>query len=248
MSNFLNKALRHAIKFIPTNGLRIRLLRLVGVTIGSGVRIAWGSLVGAGASIGSRSVIASGCVIGNDVRLGNQVRVWNGASIYEATLDDAVTVGAHARIGKAHVGPRSHIETEVLCTGFQDGRIEVGHDTYVGIGAVLDWSAGLVIGNYVHIAGPSTGLWTHSSVFQALHGDHLDNHKHKLAQPIVVEDNVWIGGNCTIYPGVTIAHHSVILPNSAVSTSTLPCTMSGGVPARRVRSVGFDGDAIRFEE
>ena len=248
MSDFLSKALRHVIRFVPINGLRIVLLRMAGVEVGSGVRLAWGSLIGRGASIGSGCAVASGCVIGNGVQLRSQVRVARGASIYEATIGDAVIVGAHARINRVRVGPRSHVETDVLCTGFRDGWIEVGHDTYIGIGAVLDWSAGLAIGNYVHIAGPGTALWTHSSILQALCGEQLDDHKHKLTRSIRIEDHVWIGGHCTIYPGVTVAHHSVILPNSAVNASTHPNTLVGGVPARYVRSISRDGDTWRFEE
>ncbi len=35
---------------------------------------------------------------------------------------------------------------------------------------ILDWSDNITIGDYVHIAEPSTGLLTHSSAKQALAG------------------------------------------------------------------------------
>ena len=45
--------------------------------------------------------------------------------------------------------------------------------------------------------------------------------------PILIENNVYIGGNCTIYPGVTIGHHSIVAPNSAVTINILPYTLVG---------------------
>ncbi|NBC08454.1 MAG: hypothetical protein GVY26_14765, partial [Bacteroidetes bacterium] len=55
--------------------------------------------------------------------------------------------------------------------------------------------------------------------------------------PVVIEDNVYIGGNCTIYPGVKIGHHSVIAPNSAVTKDVVPYSMVGGVPAKKIKTL-----------
>ena len=35
-------------------------------------------------------------------------------------------------------------------------------------------------------------------------------------QPIIIGNNVWIGPNCTIFPGTVIEHNVVVLPNSLV--------------------------------
>jgi len=48
---------------------------------------------------------------------------------------------------------------------------------------------------------------------------------------------VYINGNCTIYPGVTIHHHSVIAPNSAVTKDIPPYTLVGGVPAAKIKKI-----------
>jgi acetyltransferase-like isoleucine patch superfamily enzyme len=55
--------------------------------------------------------------------------------------------------------------------------------------------------------------------------------------PITIESNVYIGGNCTIYPGVTIGHHSIVGPNSAVTKNVEPYTMVGGVPSRKIKNL-----------
>jgi len=61
--------------------------------------------------------------------------------------------------------------------------------------------------------------------------------KYRPVAPIFIESNVYIGGNCTIYPGVTIGNHSVITPNSAVTKDVPPFSMVGGVPARFIKKI-----------
>jgi acetyltransferase-like isoleucine patch superfamily enzyme len=63
------------------------------------------------------------------------------------------------------------------------------------------------------------------------------NNEHRPTSFIIIENNVYVGGNCTIYPGITIHHHSVIAPNSAVTKDVPPYTMVGGVPARFIKSI-----------
>ncbi len=50
--------------------------------------------------------------------------------------------------------------------------------------------------------------------------------------PIIIEDNVWIGANCTITDGVTIGKDAVIAANSVVTKDVKPYDIVGGVPAR----------------
>jgi acetyltransferase-like isoleucine patch superfamily enzyme len=50
--------------------------------------------------------------------------------------------------------------------------------------------------------------------------------------PIVIEDNVWIGANCTIADGVTIGNDALIAANSVVTNDVNPYDIVGGVPAK----------------
>jgi len=45
---------------------------------------------------------------------------------------------------------------------------------------------------------------------------------------ITIEDNVWIGANCIILPGVTIGEGSIISANSVVNTDIPPMSVAGG--------------------
>jgi maltose O-acetyltransferase len=57
-------------------------------------------------------------------------------------------------------------------------------------------------------------------------------------EPIVVGDNVWLGGGVTVCPGVTIGEDTVV-GAGAVVTRDLPAgVVAGGVPARLIREIG----------
>lgn len=54
---------------------------------------------------------------------------------------------------------------------------------------------------------------------------------------ITIEDNVWIGANVTILPGVTIGTHSVIGAGSVVTKDVDPFCIYAGVPAKKIRNL-----------
>jgi acetyltransferase-like isoleucine patch superfamily enzyme len=181
------------------------------------VHFANDTLIEGGAFIGSNTIIWPGVKIGLNVR-----------------------IGKNTRLSRIAIGENSIIESEVICTGCGDGVIIIGKESYIGHRVVLDWSDDIIVGNYVHIAGPSTGLWTHSSASMCLHSIPLSRiscKEHRPTAPITIENNVYIGGNCTIYPGVTIHHHSVIAPNSAVTKDVAAYNMVGGVPAKTIKRI-----------
>ena len=188
------------------------------VSINADARIDRGVRVGTGVRVGARAMIRAAAILGCGVEVG-----------------DRCVVGERARLENLRVGSDSTIEAEVLCVGQGEGTITIGRQSYIGLRNILDWSDTLVIGDFVHIAGPSTGIWTHSSAPQALNGDALNNKARRITRPVQVCDRVYIGGNCTIYPGVTIGTGSIVLPNTAVSADVEPHVMAGGVPARVIR-------------
>jgi len=54
--------------------------------------------------------------------------------------------------------------------------------------------------------------------------------------PIVIEDDVWIGANVTILKGVRIGKGSIIGAAAVVTKSVDPYSIVGGNPARLIRS------------
>ncbi len=61
-----------------------------------------------------------------------------------------------------------------------------------------------------------------------------------IAKPITIGCDVWIGGNCTILPGVTIGNNVIIAAGAVVSKDIPDNTLAGGVPARPIRALEND--------
>ena len=66
---------------------------------------------------------------------------------------------------------------------------------------------------------------------------------HQPAGNTVIGNDVWIGSEAIIMPGVTIGHGAVIGTRAVVTRNIAPYTIVGGNPARTIRQ-RFDADKI----
>jgi acetyltransferase-like isoleucine patch superfamily enzyme len=141
---------------------------------------------------------------------------------------------------RLHLGKRVTIENGVLlhCGGMEwsreHGRISIGDDTYVGPKAVLFGAGGIDIGSQVLIS-PGVVITSHQHSFR-------DAGRPMRGQPmefaaVVIEDNVWIGSNATVLPGVRIGSGSAVGAGAVVTRSVPRRVLSLGVPARVVREL-----------
>ena len=61
-----------------------------------------------------------------------------------------------------------------------------------------------------------------------------------IAKPVVIGNDVWIGGNCTILPGVTIGDNVVVAAGAVVTKDVPANSLVGGVPARVLKGIEND--------
>lgn len=54
-------------------------------------------------------------------------------------------------------------------------------------------------------------------------------------RPVIIGDDVWIGGNCMIMAGVTIGEGAVVAGGAIVTKNVEPYTIVGGCPARLIK-------------
>jgi len=191
-------------------------------------------------------IIGKNCHLNENVQLTGKVYLHENITLGpNVKLKNNVVVGSDAKLNNIFVDENSQIENGVICTGYGEGCINIGKESYIGINNILDWSNKITIGNFVHIAGPSTGLWTHSSAKQCTSGIPLKikDEEYRPTAPIVIEDYVYIGGNCTIYPGITIGNHSIIAPNSAITNNVEPYSLVGGVPGKLINKLNSDNNS-----
>ncbi len=59
----------------------------------------------------------------------------------------------------------------------------------------------------------------------------------ETAKPITVGDNVWIGGNAVILPGVTIGRNSVIGAGSVVTKDIPDNVVAVGNPCKVIKHI-----------
>lgn len=93
----------------------------------------------------------------------------------------------------------------------------------------------VTIGDYVMI-GPNTMISTVNHPISP-----MGRRKHLgIGKPVTIGNDVWIGGNVAIMPGVTIGNN-VIIAGGAVVTKDVPdnCIV-GGVPAKKIRDIEND--------
>ncbi len=128
----------------------------------------------------------------------------------------------------AAFGAESEIRPPFFC---DDGsHLRIGARVFANFGLVALDVAPITIGDDVQI-GPNVQLLTPTHPIEA--GPRRD--KWEAARPIVVGDNVWLGGGAVVLPGVTIGENTVV-GAGAVVTRDLPAdVVAVGNPARVIR-------------
>jgi maltose O-acetyltransferase len=130
-------------------------------------------------------------------------------------LETAVNAWSHAEVNRLittrpqatiRIGANARLNG---CTLIAADRIEVGADCVLGSCEIRD-----------HLPYSES---------------EADRRQPPAAQPVVIEDNVWIGGQVSVLPGVRIGRDSVIGIQAVVFTDIPAGVIAGGNPARVLR-------------
>jgi acetyltransferase-like isoleucine patch superfamily enzyme len=114
--------------------------------------------------------------------------------------------------------------------------LKCGKYVWIGEGAILDASGGLIIGDHTSI-GLNTLIWSHSSYLANLA---LEN---KINSDLITRKTTRIGSGCfisgpsVIYPGVTIGNKVIVLSMSVVTTDIPDYSMISGSPAKVIKTL-----------
>ncbi len=116
--------------------------------------------------------------------------------------------------------------------------LSIGARTFVNFGLTALDTAAITIGADCQI-GPNVQLLTPTHPIDPT----LRRDKLEAALPIVIGDNVWLGGGVIVCPGVTIGDNSVIGAGAVVTRDIPANVVAVGNPARVIREIGSDDDA-----
>ena len=129
------------------------------------------------------------------------------------------------------LGKRSVIES-YCCINNAVGDVTIGDYTRIGIHCTV--IGPVCIGHHVNLAQGIT--------VTALNHNFEDTDKRIDEQgistkPVVIGDDVWIGANAVILPGVTIGRHCVVAAGAVVTKDVPDNTLVGGVPAKVLKAL-----------
>lgn len=126
------------------------------------------------------------------------------------------------------IGKNSRIYPRV---NLGDGNgITIGHYCRINENVYIE---GGIIGNYVMIA-PNVTIYSSSHIFERTDIPMVMQGQSEKV-PSVIEDDVWIGKNAIIMPGLKIGTGSIIGAGAVVTKNIEPYSIVGGIPAKLIR-------------
>ena len=109
--------------------------------------------------------------------------------------------------------------------------IEIGENFYSNHNLVILDANKVIFGDNVKI-GPNCGFYTSGHPI-----DKEERKKVEFAKPIIVGNNVWIGGNVCVMPGVTIGDNAIVGAGSVVTKDIPPNVVAVGSPCRVIKEI-----------
>ncbi len=118
------------------------------------------------------------------------------------------------------------------CINNAVGDVIIGDHTRIGLHNTI--IGPVTIGSYVNLAQGIT--------ITALNHNFTDTNKRIDEQgvstnPVVIEDDIWIGANAVVLPGVSIGTHSVVAAGAVVTKDVPPHSLVAGVPAKIIKQI-----------
>jgi maltose O-acetyltransferase len=129
-----------------------------------------------------------------------------------------------------HLGANAVVEPPFHCD--YGSNTSIGDDFYANVNCVFLDCARIEIGDRV-LFGPNVQLYaaTHP-VEPELRREGLE-----YAQPVMIGDDVWLGGAAVVLPGVTIGDWAVIGAGSVVTKDVPADVVAAGNPCRPIREL-----------
>ena len=129
------------------------------------------------------------------------------------------------------LGNYSVIES-FACINNAVGDVIIGDHTRIGLHNTI--IGPVDIGNHVNLAQGIT--------VTALNHNFSETNKRIDEQgvstnPVTIEDDVWVGANAVILPGVTIGEHCVVAAGAVVTKDVPPHSLVAGVPAKVIKQI-----------
>lgn len=129
------------------------------------------------------------------------------------------------------LGRKSVVES-YCCINNAVGDVTIGENTRIGIHCTV--IGPVSIGNHVNLAqGITVTALNHNFEDASRRIDEQGIN----TKPVVIGDDVWIGANAVILPGVTIGRHSVVAAGAVVTKDVPDYSLVAGIPAKVIKQL-----------
>lgn len=140
-----------------------------------------------------------------------------------------VWIGPNVEILVYHRSPQSNVL----------GRLIIGDGAIIALGAEIRAAGGTI-----HI-GEGSGVGQYNVLVAANHQMRSGEARFHTGWDeercgVEIGKNVWTGAGCVILPGTVIGDNSVIAAGSVVRGTVPPGELWGGVPARKIKTIGSE--------
>jgi acetyltransferase-like isoleucine patch superfamily enzyme len=151
-----------------------------------------------------------------------------------------ISFGSRIEFVNPHItiGDNAYIHHSVCLSSL--GKITIGKNTGIGAYSCIEAIKEIRIGNDCQVARFCYFL-DHDHYFKDLDKTFIEQTSYendlKTADPIIIEDNCWIGTKVTILKGVRIGTGSIIGAGAVVTKDIPPHSVAAGVPAKVIKTL-----------
>ena len=132
---------------------------------------------------------------------------------------------------KFWLGDYSVIES-FCCINNAVGDVIIGDHTRVGLHNTI--IGPVIIGSHVNLAqGITVTALNHNFEESSKRIDEQG----VTTKPVIIGNDIWIGANAVILPGVSIGDHSVVAAGAVVTKDVPPHSLVAGVPAKIIKKI-----------
>uniref|UniRef100_UPI00366E5B9B acyltransferase n=1 Tax=Acinetobacter junii TaxID=40215 RepID=UPI00366E5B9B len=115
---------------------------------------------------------------------------------------------------------------------FTGRNLVLGDDVDLATGVLITTDGGVSIGDRT-LVGYGTKILSSNHNVPKLPNRIFDSGHTKA--PVVIKNDVWLGANCIILPGVTIGEGAIIAAGSVVTKNVPANVFVGGIPAKIIK-------------
>ena len=172
--------------------------------------------------------LGKGTLVENRLNIRGAKNITIGKNSY---ISDSVALKSSG--GKIEIGDNALIRDGVKIQGGSEPTsfFRAGKSFAVNHNSSILFGGGIEIGDYVMIA-PNVTI---TSGGHSIDRDLIMMKQESLFSKVIIEDDVWIGSNSVILPGVKLAKGTVVGAGSVVTKDSEPFSIIAGVPAKIIK-------------